>query len=107
MNWMRRMAPWILLAAYLPLVVVSSVHIHHDTVDLHDDCSQCVGHFEAQHFHDNDCPYCQFLSLSYLGQGIGQSTVILPAAERLSLSVCEPQVQFCYGVSRFRAPPIC
>lgn len=105
MKWLRRIAPWILLATYLPLVTLSSVHIHHDTVDLHDDCLQCAGHFEAQHHHDNDCPYCHFLCLSYLGQDTRLSTNLLPATEHFVLSVCEPTAQLRYGVSLLRAPP--
>ena len=106
MNWMRRMASWVLLVAYLPLAVLSSVHVHHDTVDRDDDCMQCAGHFEAQHNHQNDCQYCHFLSLSYLGQAIGQSTGPLPATEMLVPSACEPMVQLGHGVSLLRAPPI-
>ena len=106
MNWIRRIAPWMLLAAYVPLVVLVSAHIHHDTIDLHDDCLQCAGHFESEHHHNSDCQYCQFLSLSYYGQASEQSTVLLPATEHLTLSACEPTSQLRYGVNHFRAPPI-
>lgn len=107
MNCTRRIASWILLAAYLPMVVISSVHVHHETIDIHDDCLRCVGHFEAQHNHQCDCQYCHFLSLSYLGQTCGQQAVLLPATETFSLSVDEPTLLFCYGMSQFRAPPVC
>lgn len=106
MNWIRRIAPWMLLAAYVPLIVLSSAHIHHDTIDHHDDCLQCAGHLESEHHHDSDCQYCQFLSLSYYGQALGQSTDLLPATESFTLSACEPRAQHRYGVSLLRAPPV-
>ena len=105
MNWMRRIASWTLLVAYMPLVVLSSLHVHHETVDMHDDCMQCVGHIEEQHNHQCDCQYCHVLSQSYLGQADGQTVVLLPVTERLTLMACEPAVQLHYGVSLLRAPP--
>ncbi|MBP5546633.1 MAG: hypothetical protein J6X59_05075 [Bacteroidales bacterium] len=76
MNRYRRIASWILLVAYLPLVVMSSLHVHHETVDTKDVCSHCAGHIEDQHHHESNCQYCHFLNLSYLGQQTGQSTPI-------------------------------
>ncbi|MBP5677635.1 MAG: hypothetical protein J6W88_03965 [Bacteroidales bacterium] len=106
MSWYRRIASWILLAAYLPLVVVSSVHVHHETVDADDGCLQCTGHLEAQHQHDCDCLYCHFLSLSYLGRDDEQSTVILPVTDHRPTELTETAELFRYGVSLLRAPPI-
>jgi hypothetical protein len=106
MNWIRRIAPWLLLAAYLPLVVVSSMHVHHETVDIHDDCLQCAGHFEAQHHHQNDCQYCHFLGLRYLGQTAGHLAMLIPSTDTPTLPACEPTVQLRHGVSLLRAPPV-
>ena len=63
------------------MVVLSSLHVHHETIDAHDDCQQCVGHIEEAHHHDHDCLYCSFLSLNYLVQGDGQTMEIIPTAE--------------------------
>ncbi len=106
MKWMRRIAPWMLLAAYLPLVVASSLHVHHETVDLHDDCLQCAGHFETQHYHQSDCQYCTFLNLSYLEQNEEQSAVLLPATEYRPAEIAERVAMLRYGVSLLRAPPV-
>lgn len=106
MNKLRYIASWILLATYLPLWVVSSSHIHHETIDAHDDCPQCTGHLETQHHHECDCQYCHFLGLNYLGQADVQAVVMLPVTERLVLTACEPTVQLRYGVSLLRAPPV-
>ena len=43
------------------MVVGSSLHVHHDTVDAYDDCLQCAGHIGTHHRHQQDCQYCLFL----------------------------------------------
>ncbi len=101
----RNIASIILLASYLPTVTLSSLHVHHETIDAHDDCQQCVGHIETAHHHDHDCPYCIFLSLNYIVQ---QTFRIVPLWEPAT----EPQladvtnIGYCYGTSLLRAPPV-
>lgn len=87
------------------MVTLSSLHVHHETIDAHDDCQQCVGHLEEAHHHDTDCLYCTFLSLNYLVQDEGQPVNILPAAERLTTPATAMAQQFRYGVAQLRAPP--
>lgn len=103
---LRHIAPIVLLATYLPMAVLSSLHVHHDTIDAHDDCLQCVGHIEEAHHHDHDCLFCTFLGQSYLVQNEGQTAVIFPAAERISLPTQAMAKQFHHGVTQLRAPPI-
>lgn len=107
MNQMfRHIASIVLLATYLPMVVLSSVHVHHDTIDEHDDCGQCVGHVEVAHHHDHDCLYCHFLVNDYLGQDAELSDIIRPVAEnRLAEIVIRAEI-LCHGVSLLRAPPL-
>lgn len=102
---LRHIASVLLLAVYLPMVVGASLHVHHDTVDVHDDCLQCAGHYDTHHHHQQDCQYCHFLSLNYLGRAEGQPKVILPATERCAAYVAEQVVLPVCGVSRLRAPP--
>ncbi len=103
---MRHIISILLLAIYLPAVALSSVHVHHHTVDAHDDCLQCSGHFEKQHHHQYDCHYCTFLSLAYLGQAEGQSSIILPVSECCSVDIVAGTEISCHGVSLLRAPPV-
>lgn len=63
------------------MVLFSSLHTHHETVDTHDNCLQCAGHFETHHNHQHDCLFCNFLSLYYHGQPSEQPRFILPSAE--------------------------
>ncbi|MBO4307876.1 MAG: hypothetical protein J5848_06160 [Bacteroidales bacterium] len=102
---LRHIAPFVLLATYLPMVVLSSMHVHHDTVDVHDDCLQCVGHFETAHHHDHDCLFCTFLSLNYFGESTEQSTAILSTTERFATPTVSMVQQFYHGVASMRAPP--
>ena len=99
------MASILLLATYLPMVVSSSLHVHHETVDTLDDCQQCVGHIEKAHHHEHDCLYCLFLSLDYLGENAMQSVAILPATDHYAVETTERADLFRHGVAQLRAPP--
>ncbi len=87
------------------MVVLSSLHVHHETIDAHDDCQQCVGHIEEAHHHDHDCLYCSFLSLNYLVQGDGQTMEIIPSAECFATPTPDIVPQPQHGMVQLRAPP--
>ena len=82
------------------------MHVHNETVDNHDDCLQCAGHFESHHHHEHDCPYCHFLSLDYLGQAAGESPQLLSTTDRRPSAVVETTPPAHHGVSLLRAPPV-
>ena len=103
---LRHIAPIVLLATYLPMVVLSSIHVHHETIDVQDDCQQCVGHIEEVHHHDHDCLYCTFLSLNYLVQDNGQTVALIPTTEYISTPTPVMVSQLRHGVAQLRAPPI-
>lgn len=86
-------------------MVLSSLHVHHETIDTHDGCLQCAGHFETRHHHEHDCLYCHFLDLDCLGQATAQSTFIPPATDRSTAIIAEKPVMTRVGVSLLRAPP--
>ncbi len=104
-RFLRHIALFLLLASYLPMVVLSSIHVHHETIDVHDDCLHCAGHIETAHHHDHDCLFCDFLAQSYLVEGGGSTATILPVAECLSTPTLAMAPQFCHGVALLRAPP--
>ena len=103
---LRYIASIVLLAIYLPTTILSSTHVHHETVDTRDDCLQCVGHFESHHHHEHDCLYCHFLGLDYLGQVVGQSVVLSATSDQRLAVVAERTEIPHYGVSLLRAPPM-
>ncbi len=105
-RFLRHIAPIVLLATYLPMVALSSLHVHHDTTDAIDECQQCSGHVEAPHNHHHDCQFCNFLSLSYLVQDCGQTVDNHPATERISTPTQSILPQIRVGVVLLRAPPV-
>ena len=62
----------LLLAVFLPMLLLSSFHIHPEVYLEEDFCDECVhhephaGHFGIQTFCSFDCVLCQFLSLPFL-----------------------------------------
>ena len=102
---LRHIASLLLLASYLPMVVLSSVHVHHDTVDTTDECMQCSGHLESQHHHHDNCQYCNFLNLDYFGQAGQQVAAPTPTVKIVGTTAVAPSLQSHYGVARLRAPP--
>ena len=101
----RYIASVVLLAAYLPMVVMSSLHTHHETVHTLDVCHQCAGHIEALHHHQYDCQYCHFLGLDYLGQASGITAKTLPVSVEQTLTASVSPTLPCCGDIMLRAPP--
>jgi len=65
----RNIASWVLLAVFVPMLVLSSLHIHH--VGGEDDCVECVDHHCHGHLgqlatNSHQCVLCQFLTLSFV-----------------------------------------
>lgn len=103
---LRYIASILLLATYLPMLTLSSLHVHHDTVDAHDNCMTCAGHFESHHHHQHDCPYCNFMSLHYVVQPMSQSDAILHSGERAFCTDTKGVAARDLGVAMLRAPPV-
>lgn len=74
MNCMRRiekLSAWLLLWVFVPMVVLSSVHIHEPEAEAQIGCEQCVshtqhsGHLAVQKAHLDDCVLCRFLGQDF------------------------------------------
>ena len=103
---LRHIASILLLATYVPMVTLSSLHIHHDTMDIRDNCLQCAGHFDNHHHHQHDCLYCNFMSQHYVGQPMSLPDVVLPFAERIICTDVKGAEARGLGVAMLRAPPV-
>ncbi len=103
---LRHIVPFVLLASYLPMVVMSSLHVHHDTIDVQDECLHCTGHFEKAHHHDHDCLFCDFLGASYYVSSEGEAAANLHVTECITLPTQALAKQFRHGVAQLRAPPV-
>lgn len=68
----RRIASWVLLSVFVPMMVLVSLHHHGFHTDVEHTCVQCehhvphAGHISAQTVSHGDCVVCQFTTLSYL-----------------------------------------
>jgi len=76
----QRIASWVLLAVFVPILVFSSVHIHPGSVSTEMECSECVAHHCHGHIGQadvalGDCLLCQFLTLSYITAALAAITV--------------------------------
>lgn len=74
-----------LLAVFLPMFVVSSLHVHPVAHSATDECEECVHHLpHAGHIGSvaigcfSDCVLCQFLSLPFLTASAVVLSVVLP-----------------------------
>ncbi len=67
----RRISAWVLLAIFVLILIVSSLHIHQSGTAVDDSSIECVhnhcgGHLNQQTVSLHDCVLCQFLTLPLL-----------------------------------------
>ncbi len=67
----RKVTSWLLLAVFVPMVIVSSLHVHHPQQTLDTECSACINHHCGGHLGQHTAPLhacvlCQFLTLPLL-----------------------------------------
>ncbi len=67
----RKLSAWALLSVFVPMVLLSALHLHNDASAEGNSCVECVKH---SHHHSHlsmgegvlhDCILCQFLTLTY------------------------------------------
>lgn len=68
----RSVSAWLLLTVFLPMLIVSSVHIHREGHEREVECQQCChhkvhsSHIAKAHVVMHDCFLCQILHLTFL-----------------------------------------
>ena len=79
----HRIYSWLLLAVFLPVVLVSMLHCHTAVTTIGDDCGACVAHLpHATHFSpsqptvDSYCWLCHFSALQFIKGDGGVSSVV-------------------------------
>ena len=66
----RKIASWLLLAVFLPMLLLSSLHTHEPEFQ-EEECAECVhhqscpGHLASGTLTLHECVLCQFLSLTF------------------------------------------
>lgn len=107
----RQISAWLLLAVFLPMVALSSVHVHRHTDASVTQCSDCLAHSCPGHLVILDdalgqCVLCQFLSVPYVAAAV--IAVIIYPYQHYKLSIVSSTavlLRTC-GVPSLRAPPV-
>ena len=113
-QWRKRhLAAWVLLAIFLPTLLLASLHVHSISGWHAGEYMECVNHQpHAGHITDGDicldeCVLCQFLGMSYM---VATAPVIyLLATPIMAFPLDKPQ-HLCIrakGIKSNRAPPLC
>ena len=107
----RHIASWVLLAVFLPMLIMSSVHVHETTESLDYECSGCVQHHCHGHIAQlpvsmHACVLCQFVSLPFLAAVI---FAVVFYNKVYSINYAQHQSRFqldACGIITLRAPPV-
>ena len=100
-----------LLLAYLPAVLLSSLHTHEQALQEPVRCLDCVnhnhhsGHIDTAFAH-HDCLLCQFMQQTYVGNASDESDAVLLSSE-VRYGIKAVKIQSCERLCKSpRAPPI-
>ena len=104
------MAAWMLLAVFVPILLLSSIHIHETGDTTTTECNDCVhhschGHLSSVASWDHDCVLCQFLTMSFVTTSI-LAVVYYKKVNRIHFAQLQSDIHFEeYGIPQLRAPP--
>jgi len=106
----RNIASWVLLAVFVPMVILSSLHIHESSNLFGNDCKECLQHQCHGHLGEltvsmHDCVLCQFLTMSFLAATVFV-VVLFNNVLRIQVAWLQGDIQLenC-GIPTLRAPP--
>ncbi|MBR1849896.1 MAG: hypothetical protein IJ789_00830 [Bacteroidales bacterium] len=109
---LRNRIAWLLAVAYLPMLMASAFHVHHQSVTDDLACGDCVrhvahpAHFGQQHSTSQPCLVCHILSLPKLSA----AALVLIVAPMIVISSYSPCTVATHkrpsGHLRLRAPPV-
>ena len=102
----------ILLAVFVPMLLLSTLHVHTEGAAADDGCSECMHHVRHSHFSTADfcslqCVLCQFQTLPFIVAGLTVICIPLAAQCHNTSSVCHGVIARSAEVISLRAPPIC
>lgn len=107
----RHIAPWLLLAVFVSMLVLSSLHVHEDsTATAETECTDCVhhschGHLTQMATWTHDCVLCQFLTLTFVATAAVTLYIINKVGSK-RIDVRRRNVCVAYsGIVGLRAPP--
>ena len=107
----RHIASWVLLAVFLPVLFISSLHIHESAEENGHVCTECVKHQCHGHLSQfvdsmHPCVLCQFLTLTFIAPAL--CAVALSQLQKKNFYALRLRFVHlkCYGVVCPRAPPV-
>ena len=106
----RHIASWLLLAVFVPMLLLSSVHIHETGETIATECADCVhhschGHMTATPHWAHDCVLCQFLTLTMLAAAVMAVTVYVHVCKKYHAQPLCGYHAACCGIIVTRGPP--
>lgn len=105
------MASWVLLVLFVPMLILSSVHVHSSSPSWGDACSDCVqhhchGHLGLQTASFHECVLCQFLTLPMLAV-TAVALIVFHQVCIIRYALRQRVVHFdVCGIPSLRAPPV-
>ena len=109
-NRKRNIASWMLLAVFVPMLLLSSLHIHNSSALTEEKCSECVQHNCHGHLGEltttmHACVLCQFLTMSFVSDTVF-AVVLYNKVYRNQMAQrqCDVHLDVC-GIPTLRAPP--
>lgn len=106
----RHIASWVLLAVFVPMLLLSSLHVHHQGETSEQSCTECVHHHCSGHFTQliptiHQCLLCQFVTLPFIAVA-AVSLFFLDRAYRVNVEARRHHVSMTHlGIVCLRAPP--
>jgi hypothetical protein len=106
----RHIASWLLLAVFVPMLLLSSVHIHETGETIETECADCVhhschGHMTVTPHWAHDCVLCQFLTLTLLTAAAMAVTVYVHVCKEYRANPLCGYRADSYGAIVTRGPP--
>ena len=107
----RHIASWILLAVFVPMVILSSLHAHESLEISQNNCKECVAHHCHGHFVEltttmHACVLCQFQTFSFVAAAIFAVVLFNKVTKTLlAQHLCNVHMDVC-GIPTLRAPPV-
>ena len=110
-NKKRHIASWVLLAVFVPMLLLSSLHIHRHTLNIGIECVDCAthtphaGHITDGAWHMDTCVLCQFLAIAFLAVAVFTVLPLQRLITYLSLASVQCVSSDVCGYKSVRAPP--
>lgn len=106
----RYISAWILLAVFLPMLLLSSLHIHQESETPQDTCAECVHHHCHGHLSQladamHHCVLCQFLTLSFVAGTAGTYLFLYPSCRTHYARPVSANCTESRGIIVTRGPP--